>query len=95
MTTNTREVTATLSEVEARRVLKELRARRKALGLTQREAAAKIGVSKSTLTQYEGGRHKKVWLSFVIEYAEALGCKANIELVDDDSKVAFSSTPSP
>lgn len=76
-----RDVMTTVSELEARDIIKQLRKRRIALGLSQREAAARIGIDKSALTRYEGCRYKKVWLSFVIEYAEALGCKANIELV--------------
>uniref|UniRef100_UPI00355C9ED4 DBP48 n=1 Tax=synthetic construct TaxID=32630 RepID=UPI00355C9ED4 len=41
---------------EAKRIGKEVKERRKELGLTQRELAEKLGVSRSTVSDIENGR---------------------------------------
>jgi transcriptional regulator with XRE-family HTH domain len=52
----------------------ELKTRRKALGLTQEEAAKKAGINKATLNQIEQGK-RQAQVSTLMKLADALNCE--------------------
>ena len=55
----------------------DLRAERKAQGLTQADLAKWIGVSRSSVTNFESGR-QDMPLSKVAAYADAVGCDLKV-----------------
>ncbi len=48
---------------------------REAVGLTQRELADKVGVTDTTIRNYEKGRSVLEWIERVIRLCEALNCE--------------------
>lgn len=48
--------------------------RRKVMGLTQEELAAKLGVQKSAVAKYENGRVENIKRSIIQKMAEILDC---------------------
>lgn len=58
---------------QARRVLAEMRRRRKELGLSQREVAKMIGMAKNTISRLENSETPR-WLT-LNKYAAAIGMR--------------------
>lgn len=54
---------------------------REAVGLTQRELANKVGVTDTTIRNYEKGRSVLEWIERVIRLCEALNCEPK-DLID-------------
>lgn len=61
------------------RIGRRLRERRRALGMTQQQCAALIGMSRLSLTRIELG-HRRIKLPELAAICEALGCPAEILL---------------
>lgn len=62
-----------LLQAEVRQVVKTLREARMAAGLTQKDIAAVVGVSSSTVALVESGSVSDPKLSLVLGYLQALG----------------------
>lgn len=54
---------------------------REAVGLTQRELADKVGVTDTTIRNYEKGRSVLEWIERVVRLCEALNCEPK-DLID-------------
>ena len=54
---------------------------REAVGLTQRELADKVGVTDTTIRNYEKGRSVLEWIERVIRLCDALQCEPK-DLID-------------
>jgi putative transcriptional regulator len=54
---------------------------REKVGLTQRELALKVGVTETTIRNYEKGRSVLEWIERVIRLCEALDCEPE-QLID-------------
>lgn len=54
---------------------------REAVGLTQRELANKVGVTDTTIRNYEKGRSVLEWIERVIKLCDALKCEPK-DLID-------------
>lgn len=69
--------------------------RRLQLKLTQKQLAARIGVSRSTLSRYEDGIYKKIPHEVMIRLADALDASVDYinGKVDDPHAVQFPETP--
>lgn len=48
---------------------------RESVGLTQRELADKVGVTDTTIRNYEKGRSVLEWIERIIKLCEALNCQ--------------------
>lgn len=55
-----------------------IRARRTALGLTQEELAAKLGLQKSAIAKYESGRVVNIKQATLFRMADILGCSPSL-----------------
>jgi DNA-binding XRE family transcriptional regulator len=60
------------------RVVQDLAALRKAVGVTQVELAKRVGISQPSVAQIEGGRAKDIKLSTLVRIAAALGAHVRI-----------------
>jgi transcriptional regulator with XRE-family HTH domain len=60
---------------------------RKLAGLTQRQLADEVGVTESTISNWEQGRNSLVWLERVAKLCHALNCTPDqlIDYIDIDS----------
>lgn len=65
-----------------REMVGRLAERRRALGLTQTEVAARMGTSQSAVARLEGGRDD-LRLSTVARYAAALDQRVGFAIADD------------
>ena len=54
---------------------------REAVGLTQRELANKVGVTDTTIRNYEKGRSILEWIQRIVKLCEALKCEPK-DLID-------------
>jgi transcriptional regulator with XRE-family HTH domain len=68
-----------------RQMADRLTARRRALGLSQTEVAARMGTSQSAVARLESGA-ADIRLSTLYRYAEALGDSLAVELRADDPR---------
>ncbi|MBW4658092.1 MAG: helix-turn-helix domain-containing protein [Drouetiella hepatica Uher 2000/2452] len=61
---------------------------RKRVGLTQRQLADEVGVTESTISNWEQGRNSLVWLERVAKLCHALKCTPDqlIDYIDPDSE---------
>jgi putative transcriptional regulator len=59
----------------------KIAALRKRLGLTQRQLADEVGVTESTISNWEQGRNSLIWLERVAKLCRALNCSPE-ELID-------------
>lgn len=60
---------------------------RKRVGLTQRQLADEVGVTESTISNWEQGRNSLVWLERVAKLCHALKCTPDqlIDYMDTDA----------
>lgn len=56
--------------------------RREALGLSQRQLAAKLGTQQSAVSDLESGRNPDPQVSTVRRWADALGLRAVVKIYD-------------
>lgn len=61
--------------------MSKIAALRKRLGLTQRQLADEVGVTESTISNWEQGRNSLIWLERVAKLCRALNCSPE-ELID-------------
>ena len=61
---------------------------RKLVGLTQRQLADQVGVTESTISNWEQGRNSLVWLERVAKLCRALNCTPDqlIDYIEADSE---------
>ena len=71
-----------------------LRLRRLALGLTQRELAARAGISREQLCNLETGATVDPYVSTLAALATALGCASVDELLPINSEIPTDTEPS-
>ena len=66
---------------------------RKRVGLTQRQLADEVGVTESTISNWEQGRNSLVWLERVAKLCYALKCTPDqlIDYLDTDSETVSKS----
>ncbi len=67
------------------RIVSRIRDLRSELNLTQRQLADAIGVTESTIRNWESGRNGVEWLDRVAKLCSVLGCSAEdlIEVQED------------
>lgn len=53
-----------------------IKERRRALGMTQEELGAKLGLKKSAIAKYENGRVENIKRSVILKMSEVLECPA-------------------
>lgn len=73
-------------EASEERIVHALRAQRRAQKLTQRELAKMLRISESQLSRLEAGK-RGLSIPFMMRWAQALGCTAEITVIDDNGVV--------
>lgn len=73
--------------------ISNISALREQAGLTQRELALTVGVTETTIANWERGRSGLEWIERLIKLCDALGCELT-DLIKTDSPPDAASEPS-